>query len=146
MAASAIDPLSRTALFRVDDWDSAIDQDYRVTYRWNSNDGEALASWGGTVRKDPVHKDTIVMAGLSCSHSELFPNRYLVENLLLQDPDLVFFSGDQIYETNGGYWTVTAGNKKEVPRATLNYLGKFWPLHPRIQGPPERSSERHGSR
>ncbi len=126
VAESAIDPLSRTALFRVDDWDSAIDQDYRVTYRWNSNDGEALASWSGTVRKDPVHKETIVMAGLSCSHSELFPNRYLVENLLLQDPDLVFFSGDQIYETNGGYWTVPAGNKKEVPRATLNYLGKFW--------------------
>ena len=126
VAESGIDPLSRTALFRVEDWDSAIDRDYRVIYRWDSVDGEALASWSGTVRRDPVDKETIVMAGLSCSHSELFPNQFLVENLLLQDPDLVFFSGDQIYETNGGYWIVTATEKKDVPRATLNYLGKFW--------------------
>ncbi len=126
VAISAIDPLSRTALFRVDDWDSALDRDYRVTYRWSSIDGEALASWSGTIRKDPVDKETIVLAGLSCSHSELFPNRFLVENLLRQDPDLVFFSGDQIYETNGGYWTVPATENKDVPRATLNYLGKFW--------------------
>jgi alkaline phosphatase D len=126
VAESAIDPLSCTALFRVDDWDSTIDQDYRVTYRWNSIDGEALANWSGTVREDPVDKETIVVAGLSCSHSELFPNQFLVDNLLLQDPDLVFFSGDQIYETNGGYWTVTATEKDDVPRATLNYLGKFW--------------------
>lgn len=126
VAESAIDPLSRTALFRVEDWDSAIDRDYRVIYRWDSIDGEAPAGWSGTVRRDPVDKETIVMAGLSCSHSELFPNRFLVENLLLQDPDLVFFSGDQIYETNGGYWIVTASDKKDVPRAALNYLGKFW--------------------
>ncbi|MDA1069218.1 MAG: alkaline phosphatase D family protein [Verrucomicrobia bacterium] len=126
VAKSTIEPLSRAALFRVDDWDSTIDHDYRVTYRWNSTDGEALASWSGTVRKDPMDKETIVMVGLSCSHSELFPNQFLVENLLLQDPDLVFFSGDQIYETNGGYWTVLATEKEEVPRATLNYLGKFW--------------------
>ncbi len=126
VARSTIDPLSRTALFRVDDWDSAIDRDYRVTYRWNSMDGDDLAIWSGTIRRDPVDKETIVMAGLSCSHSELFPNRFLVENLLLQDPDLVFFSGDQIYETNGGYWIVTASNKQDVPRAALNYLGKFW--------------------
>ena len=66
------------------------------------------------------------MAGLSCSNSDLFPNRFLTENLLAQDPDLVFFSGDQIYEANGGYWTIIAETEADVPRATLNYLGKFW--------------------
>ena len=126
VATSTIEPLSRTALFRVDDWGSSIDQDYRVSYRWNSTRGPAQAQWGGMVRKDPKDKDTIVLAGLSCSHSELFPNEFLLENLLRQDPDLVFFSGDQLYESNGGYWTVKAKEKEEVPRATLNYLGKFW--------------------
>ncbi|MCB1120642.1 MAG: hypothetical protein KJT03_03770, partial [Verrucomicrobiae bacterium] len=126
VAEGTIEPLSCAALFRVDQWDSTLDQDYRVTYRWNSPNGEELASWSGTIRKDPVDKDTIVMAGLSCSHSELFPNKFLLENLLAQDPDLVFFSGDQIYESNGGYWTVKATRKEEVPRATLNYLGKYW--------------------
>jgi len=126
VAESTIEPLSRAALFRVDNWDSTVDQDYRVIYRWNSTGGEELASWSGTIRKDPLNKETIVLAGLSCSHSELFPNQFLVENLLAHDPDLLFFSGDQIYETNGGYWTVKATKKEDVPRATLNYLGKFW--------------------
>ena len=42
VAESAIDPLSRTALFRVEDWESAIDRDYRVIYRWDSD------RWGGS--------------------------------------------------------------------------------------------------
>ena len=79
-------------------------------YSWNSHGGESLASWSGTVRKDPVDKDTIVLAALSCSNSDLFPNRFLTQNLVAQDPDLVFFSGDQIYEANGGYFTVVPEN------------------------------------
>ncbi len=126
VAESEIDSLSSTALFRVEDWDSDVDQDYRVAFSWNSIAGPTLDSWGGTIRKDPLEKESIVLAGLSCSNSELFPNRFLVENLIQQDPDLVFFSGDQIYESNGGYWTVKANTKAEVPRAALNYLGKFW--------------------
>lgn len=126
VAKSEIDSLSSTALFRVENWDSNIDQDYRVTFSWNSVEGPSLDSWSGQIRKDPLDKETIVLAGLSCSNSELTPNRFLVENLIEQDPDLVFFSGDQIYESNGGYWTVKANTKAEVPRATLNYLGKFW--------------------
>ena len=126
VAQSQIEPLSRTALFRVDDWDSTQDFEYRVVYRWNSHGGESLASWSGTVRKDPIDKDTIVLAALSCSNSDLFPNRFLTQNLVAQDPDLVFFSGDQIYEANGGYFTVVPEKEEEIERGALNYLGKFW--------------------
>lgn len=126
IANSEIEPLSRTALFRVDDWDSSVDHEYRVTYRWPAIGGESLATWSGTVRKDPINKETIVMAALSCSNSDLFPNRFLTDNLVAQDPDLVFFSGDQIYEANGGYFTVVPQTQEEVSRGTLNYLGKFW--------------------
>lgn len=126
VATSEIDSLSRTALFRIDDWDSKRDFAYRVAYRWKAATGESLATWTGTVRKDPIGKDTIVLAALSCSNSDLFPNRFLTQNLLAQDPDLVFFSGDQIYEANGGYFTVIPKTKAEVERGALNYLGKFW--------------------
>ena len=126
VAQSEIEPLSRTALFRVDAWNSSRDFEYRVTYRWQAVAGESLATWSGTVRKDPVDKDTIILAALSCSNSDLFPNRFLTQNLLAQDPDLVFFSGDQIYEANGGYFTVVPETKSEVERGALNYLGKFW--------------------
>lgn len=126
IARSEIEPLSSAALFRVDNWDGAVDRDYRVSYSWDSLQGPQLATWEGTVRKDPVDKETIVMAGFSCSNSELFPNRFLTENVLQQDPDLLFFAGDQIYESNGGYWIVRADTRAEVPRAALNYLGKWW--------------------
>ncbi len=126
VAESRIDSLSHTALFRIDDWNDTKDQEYRVIYPWETANGKSVASWGGTIRKDPVDKQTIVLAGLSCSNSDLFPNRFLTENLLAQDPDLVFFSGDQIYEANGGYWVIRPKTEAEVPRAALNYLGKFW--------------------
>ncbi len=126
VAESDIEPLSRTALFQVKGWNSGSDHEYRVTYQWESLKGASVATWGGTVRKDPVEKDTIVLAALSCSNSDLFPNRFLTDNLIAQDPDLVFFSGDQIYESNGGYSTVVPQSEAEVERAALNYLGKFW--------------------
>ncbi|MEQ9287614.1 MAG: alkaline phosphatase D family protein [Cyclobacteriaceae bacterium] len=126
VATATIEPLSNSALFRVENWNDQIDRKYRITYKWNDARGESLAEWSGTVRKDPLDKETILLAGLSCSNSDLFPNRFLLDNLLKQDPDLVFFSGDQIYEANGGYGVVEAKTKEDVPRAALNYLGKFW--------------------
>lgn len=128
VAQTSIEPLSRTATFRIDNWDSSRGQDYRVTYNWTSAQGQEVATWSGCIRKDPTDQDTISLAGLSCSNSELFPYRFHEANLLEQDPDLVYFSGDQIYETNGGYGIVFAATEADVPRATLNYLGKFWYL------------------
>ena len=128
LADSPIDPLSLTANFRIENWDDTIDQEYRVTYDWKTSKGATVATWGGTIRKDPKDKDGIVLAGLTCSHAELFPNRFFEENLLAQNPDVLYFAGDQVYETCGGYGIVVATTAAEVPRATLNYLGKFWPL------------------
>lgn len=126
IAESEIEALSLTASFRVENWDSDKDREYRVTYAWTSAEGDELASWGGRIRKDPMEKDRVALAGLSCSNSELFPNQFLEKNLLAQDPDLVYFSGDQIYEPNGGYGIVFARTEADLPRAALNYLGKFW--------------------
>jgi alkaline phosphatase D len=126
VAESSIDPISRTALFRVEDWDQNSEREYRVAYRWNSVDGEQLATWGGLVRPNSAEQQKVSLAGLSCSNSELFPNRFLEENLIAQDPDLVYFSGDQIYEPCGGYGISFANTEADVPRSALNYLGKFW--------------------
>ncbi len=125
IAREQLEPLSRSVLFRVENWEDEKDHEYRIVYNWESPKGKAIAEWKGMVRKDPTDKDAIVLAGLSCSNSDLFPNRFLVNNLLVQDPDLVYFSGDQIYEANGGYGVVKAVTPEDVPRAALNYLGKF---------------------
>jgi len=81
-----------TATFRVEKWDSTRDWPYRVAH------GET-AFYTGMIRKDPVDKKTIVVAaftGNSNRNREARPD--LIANIKKQDPDLLFFSGDQVYD------------------------------------------------
>ena len=57
----------------------------------------------GTIRKDPIDKDEIVIAGFTGNDHLGFPNTDVFEQVQYQNPDVLFFSGDQIYEPNGGY-------------------------------------------
>lgn len=79
------------AHFRIEGWDGTKDVPYRVRH------GEA-ALFQGLVRRDPVDKDEIVVANMSCNSSRTTGLRpEIIENLLAQDPDLLFFAGDQTY-------------------------------------------------
>jgi hypothetical protein len=52
----------------------------------------------GRIRKDPTDKDVIVVGSLSCNSSRTAgPRPRIIENLKQQDPDLLFFAGDQTY-------------------------------------------------
>ena len=82
-----------TAHFRVEPWDESRSATYRVT----ALDG--VASYEGTIRANPVGKREIVVAaftGNSNQDRRLKPD--LIANLKAQDPDLLFFSGDQVYD------------------------------------------------
>ena len=77
--------------FRVDGWDASKDVRYRLRH------GKA-AMFAGSVRKAPDQNE-IVVAALSCNSKRdrgMRPN--FVRNLLHQDPDLLFFAGDQSYD------------------------------------------------
>jgi hypothetical protein len=64
---------------------------YRVRHGEN-------ATFEGTVRRDPVSSDEIVVANLGCNSSRTpGPRPEIVRRLLDQNPDLLFFSGDQSY-------------------------------------------------
>ncbi len=77
--------------FRVDDWDNTKNVHYRLRH------GDQ-ASFEGLIRKDPIDKDVIVMAALSCNSSRTpGPRPRMIENLKKQDPDILFFAGDQSY-------------------------------------------------
>jgi hypothetical protein len=79
------------AHFRIEAWDSTLEVPYRVRY------GEK-AMFEGTVRRDPGDKDAIVVASLSCNSSRTTGLRpEIVDQLKRQDPDLLFFAGDQTY-------------------------------------------------
>jgi hypothetical protein len=79
------------AHFRVEGWDATQNVPYRVRH------GEK-AMFEGLVRRDPVEKDVIVVANMSCNSSRTIgPRTEIIENLRAQDPDVLFFGGDQTY-------------------------------------------------
>jgi 3',5'-cyclic AMP phosphodiesterase CpdA len=80
-----------SAHFRIEQWDSTQSVPYRVRH------GEA-ALFEGLIRRDPIDKDQIVIANMSCNSSRTTGLRpEIIENLKRQDPDLLFFAGDQTY-------------------------------------------------
>ena len=87
-----VDEVGWMHTFRVEDWDNGKDHAYRVTHPGGS-------AYEGLVRKDPVDKDEIVVAaftGNSNSDRRMRPD--IIRNIEAQDPDLLFFSGDQSYD------------------------------------------------
>lgn len=81
-----------SAHFRIEPWDNTRAVRYRIRH------GEQ-AMFEGLIRKDPIEKDEIVVGSLSCdSNKDRGDRREIVENLKRQDPDLLFFAGDQSYD------------------------------------------------
>lgn len=117
--------LARTATFRVGEWDDTRDVPYRLRYCYRTADGMATHQYEGTVRRDPVDKQEIVVGGLSCAKATAFPNTDIVGGLDAHDPDLLAFTGDQYYEESGNYVRRAHDN---VPLATLDVLYR-WYLH-----------------
>lgn len=93
-----------TATFRIENWDSTKDVEYRVAHGKD-------AYYSGTVRKDPADKDVIIVAAFTGNsiypgHGGDIPKKDIVENLKKIKPDLLFFSGDQVYDhfKHYAYW------------------------------------------
>jgi len=82
-----------SAHFRVEEpWVGQQDRRYRVVAAGGH------ATYSGLIRKQPDQKEVIKVASLSCNAStdtRLKPD--LIRNIQHQDPDLLFFAGDQSY-------------------------------------------------
>lgn len=80
-----------SAHFRVENWDGLQNVPYRVRH------GET-ASFEGLIRRDPRDQDVIVVANMSCNSSRTTGLRpEIIDHLKAQNPDLLFFAGDQTY-------------------------------------------------
>ncbi|MDN3204194.1 hypothetical protein [Algoriphagus sediminis] len=87
-----VNDLGWSALFRVENWDTKNDIRYRLLH------GEE-ASFEGLIRKDPIDKEQIVIAATSCnSNKDRGDRENYVRNINYQNPDLMFFAGDQSYD------------------------------------------------
>lgn len=124
-AEAAIDPQTRTATFRVENWHDERDVEYRLAYTMRTLDGhETVHHLEGTVRRDPIDRPQLKVADISCNTHAAFPNTAGVKHLAALNPDLLAFVGDQFYESSGGYGTV----HQPLDAAILDYLRK-WFLH-----------------
>ena len=104
IAEAAVIEQGWTALLRVEDWDSTKDVTYRVAH------GEK-AYYEGKIKKDPINKDEIVVAAFTGNsiypgHGGDIPKTDIVANIKKIKPDLLFFSGDQVYDhfKHYAYW------------------------------------------
>ena len=131
---------SWTATFRVDNWHNDKEVPYRVVYELNNADKKSEKYfYYGTVRREPINKETIVVAGFTGNHnvrkfgvdrgsfewspsSIWFPHNDIIKHVKTHNPDLLFFSGDQVYESS----SPTRGEKRPVKKAVLDYLYKWY--------------------
>lgn len=122
LASGNMDSDARTITWKLEDWNSGSDHQYRVLFSYIDSKGDQKsAEYEGTIRLDPVDKP-LRFGLLTCQFWRGFPYSPLVRNLELSDPDILYFSGDQIYEQNGGYPHV----RWPDDQAILNYLGKYY--------------------
>jgi hypothetical protein len=112
---------------------------YRVKYVYkSSHNDQEIAYWSGTVRHNPEEKDEIIIAGFTGNHNIShpglsriggtfnfnlsgiwYPHEDIVNGVMLHNPDVLFFSGDQVYEGN----SPTFADKENYE---LDYLYKWY--------------------
>jgi PhoD-like phosphatase len=137
IGAESINPSGWVAQFHIEKWDDRRDIPYRVRYLLKGPNRRAQAHfWIGTIKANPVNKDEIVVASLSCvqqingaiganqtyrwNYNVNFPHADLTPNLKKHDADLFFFAGDQVYEGNP-----TRVVREPQDEAELDYLYKW---------------------
>ena len=92
IAKQKINDIGWCTTFRIENWNDTQDIKYRLLH------GEK-ASFEGLIRKDPKGKKEIGIAALSCNSNRdrgLRPE--YTRNINIQNPDLIFFAGDQSYD------------------------------------------------
>lgn len=109
-----IEPVSSTVQFRVERWKANADVPFELAF--------AGQTYAGTIKRDPVDKNEIVVGSLTCQGDFGFPHAEIARSLAAAKPDILFFTGDQLYEANGGYAIQTA----PADAARLDYLRKWY--------------------
>jgi len=107
-----------TSHFRIENWDDSKEAKYRVVHN-------NTAFYEGIIRENPIHKDEFVLAALTCNsiypqHGGDIPRTDIIDNLKKLQPDLLFFSGDQVYDHSQHYlyWLKFGKDFEEIIRDT----------------------------
>lgn len=122
LGEAKLDPDAWVATFRIPKWDEKTATPYKLVYREKHRDGTSTPDeWAGTIQANPAGRP-LRLAALTCQNDYGFPYEPVARNVAKLKPDLVFFSGDQIYESHGGFGII----REPAAPAILNYLRKFY--------------------
>ena len=139
VASSVITVPGFTAQFRIVHLTPDQDTPYRILWECGTADRHQISyTYEGTVRRDPVDKQEIVVAGFTGNHNAAhpgvergipwnragvwFPHDDLTANLKKHNPDFLFFSGDQVYESD----SPTRAVKEPAEELMFDYLYKWY--------------------
>ena len=123
---------SWTATFHIPNWNAAMETPYRLMWIERANDGvDTPAYYAGTIRAEPSSDETFVLGALTCHKTYTgglqwnenglwFPHVDIRDGVAAHDPDMLYFSGDQIYEGD-----LTPAHQKTPDNYILDYLYKW---------------------
>ena len=122
LGKAPLDQDAWVATFRIPNWDEKVATPYKVVYQQRQRGGKQTEStWEGIVKANPTGRP-LRLAAMTCQKDYGFPFAPVAENIIKLDPDMLYFSGDQIYEDHGGYGLI----REPADRAILNYLRKYY--------------------
>ncbi|GLS82447.1 alkaline phosphatase D family protein [Paraferrimonas haliotis] len=124
LAEEPLDQQAWLATFTINNWPARRDVRYRLLYNELMRDGGIeVDEFEGTIKADPKYSGRpLTLAALTCQNDYAFPYAPVANNLGILDPDMLYFSGDQLYENHGGYGVVYQPTDKSI----LNYLRKYY--------------------
>lgn len=122
LGSAALDTDAWTATFRIPNWDEKTATPYLLVYRQKNRSGsETESTFSGTIKANPDGRP-LRLGALTCQKDYGFPYEPVAENIVKLDPDMIYFSGDQLYENHGGYGLI----RDPAEPAILNYLRKYY--------------------
>lgn len=123
-----------TATFRIEDWDNRQAYDYRISYSLKEQSDPSY--FKGTIRQEPSEQTDFTVAaftGNSNSHGSFgnnfdfssghiwFPHNDIISRAGQHNPDLLAYTGDQVYEGQP-----TAPDTSGGSSSYLDYLYKWY--------------------
>lgn len=122
LGTAELDTDAWLATFRIPKWNEKLVTPFKLVYKEKHTDGSETASeWTGTIKANPSGRP-LRLGALTCQNDYGFPYAPVADNIVKLDPDLIYFSGDQLYEGHGGYGLI----RDPAGPAILNYLRKFY--------------------
>ncbi|MEX2232888.1 MAG: alkaline phosphatase D family protein [Cyclobacteriaceae bacterium] len=119
---SPVDPLGRSAHFRVEPWSFSKKMPYRVRVELPLKNGKQEYFFEGMIAQEPIDAAQVKMAVFSCNGDHGFPDSDVPLHVREHKPDLAVFLGDQFYESTGGFGIQTS----PLEKSSLDYLRKWY--------------------